>query len=113
MLINSTDVFSQPFTHGSPTEKIIFFVASVERCFWLDPATRQIVEGGIPVVAPDGTLSWPGGVGEPPPATTYSLTGTRYDEYYVLDQLPSDRNEHSGMTLPKRVVMRKFDLFGR
>ena len=113
VLLNSTDVFSQPFTHGAPTEKIIFPVALLERCFWLAPVTRVVVEGSVPVVAANGTLSWPGGVGEPPPATTYSLTGIKYDEYYVLDQMPSDRNEHSGAKLPKRVVMRKYDLFGR
>lgn len=113
VLLNSTDIFSQPFTRGAPNERIIFSVEKVQRCFWLHPTTRQIVEGGIPVVAANGTLSWPGGVGEPPPGTTYSLTGTKFDEYYVLDNLPSDRNEHSGMRLPKRVVMRKFDLFGR
>lgn len=113
VLLNSTDVFSQPFTRGAPTEKVIFAVKTIERCFWLDPVTRGLVEGRVPVVSEAGALSWPGGVGEPPPATTYSLTGTRYDEYYCLDSLPSDRNEHSGMRLPKRVTMRKFDLFGR
>lgn len=113
VLLNSTDVFSQPFTRGAPNEKIIFTWEKIDRCFWLHPVSRTVVEGGIPVVAANGTLSWPGGVGEPPPGVTYSLTGTRFDEYYCLDNLPSDRNEHSGATLPKRVVMRKFDLFGR
>lgn len=112
-LLNSTDVFSQPYTRGAPNERIIFAVQSIERCFWLHPVTRQIVEGGIPVVDADGHMSWPGGAGEPPPETTYSLTGQRFDEYYILDSLPSDRNEHSGARLPKRAQMRKFDLFNR
>ena len=112
-LLNSTDVFSQPFTRGAVTEKIFLFTpASIERCFWLHPVTRGIVEGGLPVVAPNGTLSWPNG-GEPPLGTTYSLTGTRFDEYYVYDQLPSDRNEHSGAPMPKRIQMRKWDMYGR
>ena len=113
VLLNSTDVFSQPFTRGAPNEKIIFAIEKIDRCFWLHPTTRLVVEGGIPVVAANGSLSWPSGVGEPPPGTTYSLTGTRYNEYYCLDSLPSDRNEHSGAPLPKRLTMRKWDLFGR
>lgn len=112
-LLNSTDVFSQPYTRGAANERIIFAVERIERCFWLHPTTRQIVEGGIPVFDQDGNLSWPGGVGEPPPAATYSLTGTRFDEYYILDSLPSDRNEHSGAPLPKRINLRRFDLFNR
>jgi hypothetical protein len=113
VLKNSTDVFSQPMMRGGVTEKLLFPVASVSRCFWLDPTTRLIVEGGIPVIGADGKPTWPGGVGEPPPATSYSLTGQKYDEYFVYDALPSDRNEHSGMRLPKRVTLRKYDLFGR
>jgi len=27
--------------------------------------------------------------------------------------MPSDRNQHGGMRLPRRVVARRFDLFGR
>lgn len=112
LLKNSTDVFSQPFTRGAPNEKVIFTIEKIERCFWLHPTTRQIVEGGIPVVSSAGVLSWPNG-GEPPPGTTYSLTGTKFDEYYIIDSLPSDRNEHRGKHLPKKVSLRKFDLFGR
>lgn len=112
VLLNSTDVFSQPLQRGAPTERLIFTPASIDRCFWLHPQTRQVVEGGLPVVDGNGMLSWPAG-GEPPLGTTYSLTGTRFDEYYIFDHLPSDRNMHSGVRLPKRVQMRKWDLFGR
>lgn len=111
-LLNSTDVFSQPLTRAAPTERIIFRVAVVDRCFWLDPVTRQIVEGGLPEVDADGRLSWPNG-GEPPPGTVYSLSGQKFDEYFIFDSLPSDRNMHSGMRLPKRIQLRKWDLFGR
>lgn len=111
-LLNSTDVFSQPLKRGHVSERLLFRVERVLRCFWLDPTTRQVVEGGLPVVADNGTLSWPNG-GEPPMGFTYSLTGAKYDEYFVLDSMPSDRNEHSGMALPKRLQMRKWDLFGR
>lgn len=113
VLLNATEVFSQPFGRGAPNEKIIFAWKEIDRCFWLHPTTRLAVEGSIPQVDAEGRLSWPGGVGEPPPGSTYSLTGIKYVEYYLLDALPSNRNEHSGVTLPKRVQVRRFDLFGR
>lgn len=112
-MLNSTTVFSQPLTHGAVTERLIFAVHSVNRCFWLHPTTRLIVEGGVPVVSDNGMLSWIGGIGEPPPGVTYSITGLKYDEYFIFGGLPSDRNEHSGSRLPKHVVARKWDLFSR
>ena len=80
--------------------------------FWLHPQTRALVEGGIPVFDSHGAPSWPNG-GEPPPGATYSISGEKFSEYFIFDQFPSDRNQHSGMRLPKRVVARQFDLFGR
>jgi hypothetical protein len=59
-----------------------------------------------------GNLSWPNG-GGPPIGVTYSLTGTKFDEYFIFLNLPSDRNEHEGARLPKKVTLRKWDLFGR
>lgn len=113
-MLNSTDVFSQPLKRGAPSERLLFRVARLTRCFWLNPADRNtIIEGSLPVVATDGTLSWVGGVGEPPMGTSYSLTGEKFDEYFVFQDLSSDRNEHQGMRLPKRCVLRKWDLFGR
>jgi hypothetical protein len=111
--LNATDVFSQPMVRGAPSEKLLFKPATVTRCFWLHPTTRLVVEGGLPVVSEAGVLSWPGGVGEPPAGTTYSLTGTKFAEYFLWGEMPSDRNQHGGMRLPRRVVARRFDLFGR
>lgn len=112
LMLNSTDMFSQPLRRGSPTDKLIFSVSKITRVFWLNNA-GQIVEGGIPQVDANGILSWLGGVGEPPPGATYSVTGEKFTEYYVYGHFPSDRNEHKGMRLPKRCVLRKFDLFNR
>jgi len=113
VMLNSTDVFSLPLKRGAPSERVLFKVASVERCFWLHPTTRVLVEGARPVIDDNGNPSWPGGVGEPPPGASYSLTGTRYDEYFIFGKYPSDRNEHQGMRLPKKLIARKWDLFGR
>jgi hypothetical protein len=113
-LLNSTDVFSQPMVRGGVIpERLLFKVDKVLRCFWLDPVTRLIVEGTVPSIDEDSGLVVFAPGTEPPDGTTYSLTGTKFDEYYIFDQLPSDRNEHSGMRLPKRVQLRKWDLFGR
>lgn len=112
-MLNATDRFSLPLVRGAPTERMMFTPLLVDRCFWLHPITREVVEGGIPVVDADGRPSWPGGAGEPPPGVTYSLSGTKYVEYYVWGQFPSNRNQHQGARLPKRVVVRRWDLFGR
>lgn len=112
LMLNSNDVFSQPLRRGAPSERLIFTVQSVSRCFWLDPIARTVVEGGIPVIDDNGNPSWPDG-GQPPDGYTYSLTGQKYDEYFIYMKYPSDRNEHAGMRLPKRIVARKWDLFGR
>lgn len=112
VLNNSVHAFSQPFIRGAPNEKVMFTVKSIDRCFWLDPETRAVVDGGIPLVGTGGTLDWPDG-GEPANGVSYSLSGLKFDEYFIFDQLAQTRNEHSGMRLPKKVQLRKWDLFGR
>lgn len=112
LLLNSTDVFSKPMKRGAPNERLLFTVESIMRAFVLDPNTRVDVDIPLPVVDANGNISWPNGDG-PAPGAQYSLTGIKYDEYYVWQNYPSDRNEHSGMRLPKRLQARKWDLFGR
>jgi len=114
LMLNSTDVFSMPLKRGSFKERLLFKPEKIARCFWLHPQNREvIVEGDLPTVDANGNLSWAPGALEPPAGVTYSLTGTKFDEYFIFLELPSDRNEHSGMRLPKRVTARKWDLFGR
>lgn len=111
VMLNSTDNFSKVLTRGAVSERLLVTVKAFTRVFWLD-GSSNIVEGGLPVVAADGSLSWPNG-GEPPANTQYSLNGSRYSEYYCIGPFASDRNEHRGARLPKRVVLRQWDLFGR
>lgn len=111
-MLNATDKFSQPLQRGAPTERLLFVPQRIERVFWRHPTTQALVEGGIPDVADNGILSWPAG-GEPPPGMTYSLSGWKYAEYFVFGDFPSSRNMHQGAKLPKRVVLRRWDLFGR
>jgi hypothetical protein len=85
-------------------------VVSVERVFWVSPDGESNVEGGIPVVAADGSLSWTSGA--PPAGVTYTISGVRNDELFVFNDLPGDRNI-GARNLPRRAPVRKFDLFGR
>lgn len=112
MMMDSTDVFTQPMKRGAPNERLLFTATSFIRVFWLDPTTRQAIEGSLPVVDVNGYLSWPSG-GGPPMGTTYSLTGQKFDEYFIFGPFPSDRNQHQGARLPRKMHLRKWDLFGR
>ena len=104
---DSSVPFSIKLTRGAD-DVMRFTVASVDRVFWLD-ANDQIVEGGIPVVAADGTLTWT--AGEPPAGTQYSITGRKRPEYFCWGEFPQDRAHHGGAALPRRVVLRSFELF--
>lgn len=109
VLLNSTEQFSIPLTRGQG-DKLYGRVEKVSRVFWLD-GSGDIVEGGIPTVSNAGALTWSSGA--PPAGAQYTICGSRFNEYYVFGAYPSDRNEHQGMRLPKRVVLRSWDLFGR
>jgi hypothetical protein len=109
-MLNNTNYFSLVLVRGAPTDRIYQPVQTITRVFWLD-ANKQVVEGGIPTVAADGTLTWV--TGAPPAGTQYSITGTAYSEYFCYGGFPASRMEHQGARLPKRVVLRRFDLYGR
>lgn len=106
-----TDDFSLPLIRGAPTERIHGPIEKITRVFWFG-SDNAIVEGGIPVVAANGTLTWPDG-GEPPAGFTYSISGVKRAEYYCFGPFSVDRMKHAGARLPRRIVLRKFDLFGR
>lgn len=111
-LLNSTDAFKLMLTRGV-TDRVFLPVVKFTRVFWLDPNNnQQIVTGGLPAIDGNGALTWPNNDG-PPAGVQYSISGTRYTDYFVWYNLPSDRNEHFGAALPKKLLMRRFDLFGR
>ena len=109
ILLDNTEPFSFFLTRGRndllrcPNE-------SIDRVFWLDGLGAP-VEGGIPLVSGDGVLTWLSG--EPPDGTQYSITGRQKPEYFVYADLPATRAMHSGAALPRKVVLRKFDVMGR
>lgn len=105
---NRTEPFSQNVVKGV-NEQIRFFVVSVEKVLYID-SSNNLIEADLPAVRSDGTLDWdsvplPDGV-------TFSITGRRKAEYFCYPETPFDRPHHSGATLPRRVVLRRFDLYG-
>ncbi|MGF6641763.1 hypothetical protein [Paraburkholderia sp. MM6662-R1] len=110
--LNATNHFSQVLVSGSGAERLYFATQAITRVFWLTLDGTAVVEGGIPVVAADGSLSWPAG-GQPPPGAQYTISGTKFMDYFCFGNFPSNRNMQQGLRLPRKVVLRDFDLFNR
>lgn len=107
-MLQSSTPFSTVRLHDG-SDRLTFEVASVSRVFWLD--SNNVVDGGIPTVDADGLLTWASG--EPPAGVQYTVTGRKRPEYYIFTEIPQDRAHYSGEQLPRRVVARLIDLFGR
>lgn len=112
-MLNSTDRFSVVLTRGDPTERLYMLIEAIEKVYWYtgDGGFGDEVQGGIPAVADDGSLTWASGA--PPAGKQYSITGTRFAEYFIYLDFPSDRAEHGGARLPKRMIAKRFEVFGR
>ena len=106
---NRSEPFSMNMTRGE-NDIMRTPVLSIDRAFWID-SSNQLQESEVPTVGDTGILSW--SVNPPPIGQTYSLTGRRKQEFFVYVELPFDRPMHFGFTLPRRVVLRRFDLYGR
>lgn len=87
-----------------------FTVATLERA--VVRQGDQLAELPLPVLDERGQLQWPAANG-PPPGTQYTLAGRKQPEYFCYGEFPQDRAHHHGQPLPRRVVLRRFDLFGR
>lgn len=108
LLTDSSSPFSMVIKPGAA---LPYPGATIDRVFWIDPATREIVDGGIPIVGADGAMTWASGA--PPAGMFFTVTGRRHPEYFCWGEYPQDRSHHSGARLPRRVVLRRFDLYGR
>jgi hypothetical protein len=112
--LNSTLRFSEVLRRGSGMkERLTFAVEAITRVFWLTPDGAGVVEGAVPTVAADGSLSWPDGATLPPSGAAYTVTGTKYLDYFCFGDFPSNRNMNQGSRLPRKVILRDFDLFSR
>jgi hypothetical protein len=107
--VNKTEPFSQNLVYGIHT-KLKFTPTEINQVMWIGE-NGELIEGDIPKVNVDNTLIWTGLT--PPLKTTYSMTGRRNADYYCYISLPLDRPEHKGAKLPRRVVLRTFDLFNQ
>lgn len=111
MLLHSSEPFSLVVPWGGT---ISGQVVSISACTSVDfdpEAETPEVTLPIPRVEPNGTLSWASGA--PPSGTQVAVTGRRRPEYFCLQDFPQDRAHHQGRELPRRVVLRRFDVWGR
>lgn len=108
--VDSSVAFSHHLRNDGTPQRLRFPVEKIERVFWLNPDKTAVIEGRIPVVK-DTLMTWT--TGGPPVGVTYTVTGRQNPEYFVFSELVQDRAHHGGKTLPRRVVLRNFDLFRR
>lgn len=108
--VNSTEPFSQVVMSG--IDLLPFLAVEIDRVVWRDATTRLPVLGDIPTQDPaDRTLTWT--ANGPPSATQYSVSGRRNPAYWCFSDFPQDRAHSGGLTLPRRVVLRKYALAAR
>ena len=107
--LQRTEPFSLTLVRGL-NDTIRFPIISIDRAIQIN-AQDQLVDLPLPKVKADGTLDWDG---TPPPAgLNFSLTGRRRPQYFCYLELPTDRPMHHGEPLPRKLILRRFDLFGR
>lgn len=107
--IQSTEPFSRVLVRGSETLHLVS-VAAIEQAVMIQ--NGALVQLPKPTLTAQGQLQWPPGEG-PPLGAPYTLVGRAHPEYFVWGNFPQDRAHHHGRDLPRRVVLRRFDLFGR
>jgi hypothetical protein len=108
LLLDSSQPFSSVLTRGE-NDLILFPISKIDRVFWREDG--EIVESNVREVS-GRMLDW-GDNPQPPAGTQYSVTGRWIPDYFVYMELPTERAHHGGLPLPRRVVVRRFDLFGR
>jgi hypothetical protein len=114
VFIQSTEPFDSILNHTG-SETLTFPVTTVDRAFWVDPESFAVTDADIPTVGfgENPTVTWASGQTAPPDGTDYTISGRRIPEYFVFADLPSDRAHFGGLALPRRIVLRKFDLLGK
>ena len=104
---------SEPFSRVQVRGRETLFdraIVRVDRVVVLRGGT--LVDLPLPSFGEDGVPVWP--ESDPlRPGETYTLAGRSRPEYYCYGDFPQDRAHHHGLCLPRKVVLRKFDLFGR
>lgn len=91
-------------------DKLNGSIVAIDRVFYRNDA-KALVECAIPTVGAGGVLTWASGV-SPPNGYFYSVSGTRYDEFFAYMALTQDRPIHDA-ALPRKLPVRRLDLFAR
>lgn len=108
LMLDQTEPFSMNLTQGV-NARIPWPVVSVDKVLAI--VQGALVNFGLPDISQDGVIEWP--TGGPPPSAVYSLSGRRPVEFFAWTNQPFDRPHQLGEPLPRRIVMKRFDLFGR
>lgn len=108
-LRDSSIAFTVIVRPGEPLRGSVLTISSVT---WL-VADALISAPALPLVGVDGHLIWPADADAPADTTMLAVSGRKHPEYYVFPTHPQDRAHQGGAPLPRRVVLRLFDLFGR
>jgi len=112
VMTNSEETWNATLTRGAPDERLPAYLVKIEDVFVLTgtgaeatakPGLASMQAGGVPI--------WPAGQG-PQEGQQYSIRARRRPCFFIFKNLPQDRAHHGGKDLPRRVVGRRFELFG-
>ena len=108
-MINRTEPFSMSVITGV-NDSFKFHVTQVDSVQWINSG-GTLENGFLPNII-DGALSWDIGTA-PNDGGQYTLSGRRHPEYFCYQDQPLDRPHQFGEPLPRRIVLKRFDTFGR
>lgn len=111
---DSTEPFSLTQVRGK-SGPLAFPVKTLERCVVRGTDAKgelTLVAVAVPTLDSQNQPTWAAGQG-PAMLQTYSLAGRKHPEYFCYGNFPQDRAHHQGLDLPRKVILRRFDLFGR
>lgn len=112
--IDSSEPFSLTQVRGK-SGPLAFPVKALDRCVVRSTDAQNnwiLVAVAVPTLSQQNLPTWEEGEG-PAALQTYSLSGRKYPEYFVYRNFPQDRAHHQGLDLPRKVILRRFDLLGR
>lgn len=112
LMTQSSEPFQQAYTRDG-RDRLPTPQARLDQVTWLSADGTIMIYGSLPAVDLAGVPSWTVAATAPPAGVQYSVRGRRLPEYYLFKDFPSDRSHFGGLPLPRRVVARKFDLYGR
>jgi len=109
---DSSEPFSITRIHGK-SGVLPFSVVSFDRCVvrLVDNNSMVLDDIATPMLDDDNMPTWT--TGAPGLLQQYTLSGRKHPEYYTYGNFPQDRAHHHGLDLPRKVILRRFDLFGR